>query len=116
MTTKTKPKKPAAEKPQQQLMQGEGFPPPLPKEVQKAVAEYLTCKRESAEAAEAKGNAMQKVIELGHKHNLERIPIEGENKFIELGKKDTCKVKTKPKDQEDRRKNGESFKPEFEKD
>ena len=26
--------------------------------------------------------------------------IEGENKFIEVGKKDTVKVKTNPKDQE----------------
>lgn len=92
----------------QKRMEGDGFPDPLPEEVQTAVAVYLTAKRESAEAAEAKGLAMQKLIDLGHKHNLDRIPIEGENKFIEIGVKDTCKVKTKPKDQEDARRNGEA--------
>lgn len=118
MTTKTRTRKPKSEPPpQQQVMQGDGFPDPLPKEISKAVGVYLTAKREAAEAAEEKGKAMQKVIELGHKHGLERIPIEGENKFIEIGKKDTVKVKTKPKDQEDRRVAGVSDgKPEFEED
>lgn len=118
MTTKTSPKKSAKDKrPTQKQMQGDGFPDPLPKEVQRAVDEYLTAKREAADASEVKGAAMQKVIELGRKHGLERIPIEGENKFIELGVKDTCKVKTKPKDQEDSRIAGvNGGKPEFEKD
>lgn len=121
--TGTKPKRSGKGKgepvPVQQQMEGDGFPDPLPKEIQRAVGEYLTCKREAAEAAEAKGNAMQKLIELGHKHKLERIPIEGENKFVEIGVKDTCKIKTKPKDQEKRRRNAEAGtgeKPVYEKD
>lgn len=113
----TKSAKAKPEKPTQKLIKGEGFPDPLPKDVQRAVEAYLTAKRESADAAEEKGDAMQKLIELGHKHGFERIPIEGENKFIEIGTKDTCKVKTKPKDQEESRGARESgVKAEFEKD
>lgn len=117
MTTKTRPpRKPKEKPPQQKQMEGDGFPDPLPKELQNAVGEYLTAKQESADAAEVKGLAMQKLIELGRKHGLERIPVEGENKFIELGVKDTCKVKTKPKDQEENRLNGKHFTPSFERD
>ena len=83
----------------QKVLEGDGFSVRLPKAVQTAIEEYLTAKRDAAEASESAGEAKVRLIDIAHKNNLTRIKIEGENKFIEVGIKDTVKVKTVPKDQ-----------------
>lgn len=92
-------KKRAGTSAKQKQFEADGFPDPLPKEVVKAMEAYLTAKREAAEASEESGSRKVLLIEVARKHNIERIPIDGENKFIEIGKADTVKVKTVPKDQ-----------------
>tara|TARA_R100001594_G_scaffold131050_1_gene170440 strand:- start:465 stop:818 length:354 start_codon:yes stop_codon:yes gene_type:complete len=95
--------KKAASKKKQRTFEGKDWPKKPPKSVSNALDEYLTAKREAADAAEMKSSAHEKLIEICNKHKITRLRIEGENKFLEIGENQTAKIKTIPKDERDAR-------------
>lgn len=88
---------------QQTTFEGDGFPKNPPKAVRDARDEYLSAMRHAAEASKNKGDREQRLIELMKKHDVDRIRLDGENKFIEIGRAEKAKVKTIPKEQRDAR-------------
>ena len=95
-----------AEKPKkvrQKAMEGDGFPGPIPEEVCDARDEFLSAMRAAAKAGEKKGEKEQRLIEVMHKHEMTRVPLDGEKKYFEIEAPEKVKMKTKPKEQRDER-------------
>lgn len=87
----------------QKAMEGDGFPGPLPEEVCDARDEYLSAMRAHAKTGKRKGESEQKLIEAMHKHEIERVPLDGENKVFDIEAPEKIKMKTLPKEQRDER-------------
>lgn len=85
----------------QQQFAGNGFPDPPPKEVADARDDYLQAMRDAAKASEEKGYKRERLIEAMRDNNIDRIKLDGENKFFELETEAKVKMKTIPKDQRD---------------
>lgn len=58
--------------------------------------------RSSTKAAAKKSQREQELVEMMHKHKIERLKLDDEAKFIELNKSEKPKIKTIPA--EDRKK------------
>ena len=87
----------------QQAFEGEGFPEPAPLPVRKGRDEYLQAMRDCAAASKEKAAAQEKLIELMHKHGIDRIELDGENKFFEIEQTEKIKTKTVPQEERNRR-------------
>lgn len=87
----------------QKAMEGDGFPGPLPEEVCDARDEYLSAMRAHAKTGKKKGESEQKLIEAMHKHEINRVPLDGENKVFDIEAPEKIKMKTLPKEQRDER-------------
>lgn len=97
-------KKATRKKPdQQQFFEGEGFPKRPPKAVRDARDEFITAKREAAEAATHRGEREQILIDMMKKHGINRLMLEDENKFIEITAPEHATIKTIPKEQREKR-------------
>ncbi|MCB0358754.1 MAG: hypothetical protein KDD44_03940 [Bdellovibrionales bacterium] len=83
----------------QQTFEGDGFPKRLPKAVAEARDAYLGHKRKAANAAKRRQEAEVILIDLMQKHEIDRVQLDGENKFIEVEATPKAKVKTMPKAQ-----------------
>lgn len=93
-------KKADASTPSRQLtMNGDGFPAEPPAEVCAARDAFLGAKRASAKANETKGEREVRLIELMKEYGINRIRLDGENKFFEIEATPHVKVKTMPKEQ-----------------
>ncbi len=92
----------------QQLLEGEGFPGPPPKEVCDARDAFLSAMRAHAKTAGKKGESEQKLIESMHKHDIKRVQLDGENKYFEIEAPEKVKMKTIPKEQREERQARES--------
>ena len=84
----------------QQSFEGDGFPEQPPKPVRDARDEYLTAMRDAAKASEYRKDRELRLTELMEQHDIPRIKLDGENKFFELERKTSVKLKTMPKEQE----------------
>lgn len=87
----------------QKVMEGDGLPGPIPEEVCDARDEFLSAMRAAAKAGEKKGEKEQKLIEVMHKYEMTRVPLEGEKKFFDIEAPEKIKMKTLPKEQRDER-------------
>lgn len=87
----------------QKALEGDGFPGPLPEEVCDARDEFLTAMRAHAKTGKKKGENEQKLIEAMHKHDIMRVPLDGENKVFDIEAPEKIKMKTLPKEQRDER-------------
>ncbi len=87
----------------QRKFDGDGFPEDPPQEVCDARDEYMQAKRAAARASEKKGAKEQTLIDSMREHGIERVRLDGENKFIEIDSPEKVKVKTIPKEQRDAR-------------
>jgi hypothetical protein len=83
----------------QQQFDGDGFPARLPKAVQEARDEYLTAMRSAAKAVEKRGNKELALMEAMKKHKVDRVRLDGENKFFEIDNKEKIACRTIPKEQ-----------------
>lgn len=93
--------------PHRQLtLNGDGFPAEPPQEVCAARDAFLGAKRASAKANETKGEREVRLIELMREHGINRIRLDGENKFFEIEATPHVKVKTMPKEQRAAKKKG----------
>ncbi len=92
---------------QQTQFEGDGFPEPPPKEVCDARDNYLEAKRAAAAASEKKADRHERLVELMHEHNIDRIPLDGENKYFYLDASEKVKIGTVPKEKRDNRRAAE---------
>lgn len=93
-------KKADASAPSRQLvMNGDGFPAEPPEEVCTAMDAFLGARRASVKANETKVEREVRLIELMREHGINRIRLDGENKFFEIEATPHVKVKTMPKEQ-----------------
>lgn len=90
-------------KAQQKQFEGDGFPEPPPKDVCDARDNYLAAKRAAATANEKKADKHERLVELMHQHNIDRIPLDGENKYFYLDASEKVKIGTVPKEKRDER-------------
>lgn len=88
---------------EQKQFDGDGFPEKPPKAVLNARDEYITAKRDAADAAKHRGDRELNLIEKMQEHGIDRLPIDGENKFIEVSATERAKIKTIPKEQREAR-------------
>lgn len=86
----------------QKQFEGEGFPDPPPAEVREARDDYLDAMREATKASSKKGDRHLKLIEVMQAHGIDRVRLDGENKFFELAEEHKVKMKTVPKDQREK--------------
>ena len=86
-------------KKQQAQFNGDGFPEKMPKPLTDARDDYLSAMRSSAKASEKKGDREQTLIEAMNKHKVDRIRLDGENRFFEVARDPKIKKKTIPKEQ-----------------
>jgi hypothetical protein len=89
--------------PKQQAFEGDGFPEKPPKEVEDARDEYVSAMRAHAKAGQKKAERHEKLIEVMHKHGIDRVRLDGENKFFEIVEEEKIKTKTVPKEERERR-------------
>lgn len=93
--------------PIQQQFEGDGFPEPPPPAVCRARDRYLQAMREQAKAGAEKSTAHEALIRVMHDHNIDRVPLDGENKYFEIDPTEKIKTKTVPKAKRDKRKKEE---------
>lgn len=92
---------------QQTQFEGDGFPEPPPKVVCDARDAFLEAKRAAAKAGEKKADKHERLVELMHEHNIDRIPLDGENKYFYLDASEKVKIGTVPKEKREKRKAAE---------
>ena len=64
--------------------------------------------RAHAKAGEKKASKQEELITAMHKHDLTRIPLDGENKFFEIEAPEKIVTKTVPKEKRDKRTQAEA--------
>ena len=89
--------------PKQHRMQGEGFPPEPPEHVLNARDQYITAKRAAAKASKTKGEKEQELISAMNEAGIDRLELDGENKFIQIETPEKVAIKTIPKQQRQER-------------
>ena len=87
----------------QTKLQGDGFPEEPPEDVCKARDEFLSAIRSAAKASKSKSSKHERLVTVMKEHKLQRIPLDGENKFFELEEEEKVKLKTVPKDERTQR-------------
>lgn len=84
---------PAKAKPTQKIFEGEGFPQPPPKDVQKAVDAYVEAKRAKGDALAILNTARDNVIAKMIEHGITMVKIDEGDKVLELDTTQAVKIK-----------------------
>jgi len=86
----------------QKQFDGDGFPERLPKAVEEARDQFIGAKRRAANAAGKRSECEILLIESMESAGVDRVKLDGENKFIEIERKPHASIKTIPKDQQEK--------------